>query len=77
LVHLELETGRRHQLRVQLAAEGCPIIGDEKYGARTNPAGRLGLHATFLQFQHPRTGAEMKFSSPMPKELAAHTPRPR
>ncbi len=77
LVHLELETGRRHQLRAQLAAEGCPIIGDEKYGAKTNPAGRLGLHATFLQFPHPRTGDEMKFSSPMPKDLVAHAPRQR
>ena len=43
LVELELETGRRHQIRVQLADVGCPIVGDEKYGAHTNPAHRLGL----------------------------------
>ena len=74
LVRLRLETGRRHQIRVQLAAEGCPIIGDEKYGAATDPAGRLGLHATFLRFTHPATREEMRFSSPLPRALAAHAP---
>ena len=49
LVELTLETGRRHQIRVQLASVGCPIIGDEKYGAKTDPAGRLGLHSSFLR----------------------------
>lgn len=71
LVHIRLETGRRHQIRVQLAAEGCPIIGDEKYGAKSNPAERLGLHATFLKFPHPHTGHPMEFTSPLPKTLAA------
>jgi 23S rRNA pseudouridine1911/1915/1917 synthase len=75
LVQLRLETGRRHQIRVQLAAEGCPIIGDEKYEAKTNPASRLGLHATFLKFPHPVTGATLQFISPMPKDLAAHAPK--
>ncbi|MFA7343846.1 MAG: RluA family pseudouridine synthase [Terrimicrobiaceae bacterium] len=74
LVHLRLETGRRHQIRVQLAAEGCPIIGDEKYGAVTDPAGRLGLHATFLKFFHPATREEMRFTSPLPRTLNAHAP---
>lgn len=70
LVSLRLETGRRHQIRVQLKDRGCPIVGDEKYGARTDPAGRLGLHACNLEFPHPVTGERMKFSSPLPKELA-------
>lgn len=74
LVRLRLETGRRHQIRVQLAAEGCPIIGDKKYDAVSDPAGRLGLHATFLQFPHPVTGEEMRFSSPLPKSLSVHAP---
>lgn len=74
LVQLRLETGRRHQIRVQLAAEGCPVIGDEKYGAATDPAGRLGLHATFLKFSHPVTREEMRFSSPLPRALSAHAP---
>lgn len=74
LVRLRLETGRRHQIRVQLAAEGCPIIGDEKYGATSDPAGRLGLHATFLKFSHPATREDMQFSSPLPRALGAHAP---
>jgi len=69
LVELTLETGRRHQIRVQLAHAGCPIVGDEKYGAKTNPAGRLGLHACFLRFRHPVTGDELRFTSPLPKAL--------
>lgn len=71
LVELKLQTGRRHQIRVQLAEAGCPIVGDEKYDARTNPAKRLALHATALSFPHPETGAEMSFTSPMPKPLIA------
>jgi len=70
LVELTLETGRRHQIRVQLAHAGCPVVGDEKYGAKTNPAGRLGLHACFLRFRHPVTGDELRFTSPLPKPLA-------
>jgi len=75
LLELRLETGRRHQIRVQLAAEGCPIIGDEKYASRSDPAGRLGLHATFLRFKHPITTEYLRFRSPFPKDLAAHAPR--
>ncbi len=71
LVELTLETGRRHQIRVQLANAGCPIIGDEKYGAKTDPAARLGLHATILAFPHPATGAPLRFLSPLPKVLVA------
>ena len=70
LVELVPETGRRHQLRVHLADTGCPIIGDQKYGARTNPAGRLGLHATSLQFSHPLSGGVLRFESPLPEALA-------
>lgn len=69
LVELTLETGRRHQIRVQLADLGCPIVGDEKYGAKSDPAKRLGLHACGLRFPHPETGREMKFESPTPKDL--------
>ena len=71
LVELTLETGRRHQIRVHLAHAGCPIVGDEKYESRTNPARRLGLHATGLRFRHPATGEELRFDSPLPKPLAA------
>ena len=70
LVELTLVTGRRHQIRVQLSSVGCPIVGDEKYGAKSDPAGRLGLHSCFLRFPHPVTGQELRFTSPLPKSLA-------
>ena len=70
LVELTLETGRRHQIRVQLAEAGCPIIGDQKYGAKSNPAKRLGLHSSALRFPHPVTGKDMIFTCPPPKDLA-------
>jgi len=70
LVELTLETGRRNQIRVHLADAECPIVGDRKYGARTNPARRLGLHASSLQFHHPTTGKLLKLESPLPKALA-------
>ncbi len=70
LVQLTLDTGRRHQIRVQLADAGCPVVGDKKYGAKSDPAKRLALHACKLRFKHPATGAEMLFESPLPKDLA-------
>jgi len=69
LVELTLETGRRHQIRVQLAEAGCPIVGDKKYGAQTNPIKRIALHATSLRFVHPVTREEMRFDSPLPGDL--------
>ena len=70
LVELSLETGRRNQIRVHLADAGCPIVGDAKYGARTDPVGRLGLHATSLAFNHPSSCERLKFESPLPRVLA-------
>jgi 23S rRNA pseudouridine1911/1915/1917 synthase len=70
LVDLTLETGRRLQIRVHLAEAGCPVVGDKKYGAQTNPAKRLGLHSWTLRFPHPVTHQELRFESPLPAELA-------
>ncbi len=70
LVELTLETGRRHQIRVHLADAGCPVVGDDKYGAKTDPAKRLSLHAWTLRFPHPVTKEEMRFESALPAELA-------
>jgi RluA family pseudouridine synthase len=70
LIKLTPETGRRNQIRVHLADAGCPIIGDRKYGARTNPARRLGLHASSLQIEHPLSGELLRFESPLPQDLA-------
>jgi len=66
LLDVTLGTGRRHQIRVQLAAAGHPVVGDRAYGATTDPLKRLCLHATTLGFIHPETGARMRFESPAP-----------
>ena len=70
LVELTLETGRRHQIRVHLNDAGCPIVGDKKYGAKSDPAKRMALHSCQLRFLHPVTGNELRFESPLPKDLA-------
>lgn len=70
LIELKLETGRRNQIRVHLADAECPIVGDRKYGACTNPARRLGLHASSLEFKHPSSGELLRFVSPLPRDLA-------
>jgi 23S rRNA pseudouridine1911/1915/1917 synthase len=69
LVEVRLETGRKHQIRVHLSGLGTPIIGDPQYGAKTNPAGRLGLHAWRLAFDHPLTGGRVEVESPLPGVL--------
>lgn len=69
LVELELETGRKNQIRVHMSHIGHPIAGDIKYDARSNPANRLCLHAQSIEFEHPTTGELMSFSSNLPKEL--------
>ncbi len=70
LLELTLETGRRNQIRVHLADANCPLIGDHKYEAHTNPARRLGLHAASLKLKHPLTGDLLEFESPLPDVLA-------
>ena len=71
LIELTLETGRKHQIRVQMAGLGHPIVGDSKYGANTDPARRLALHSCELKFRHPESGAAMGFRSPLPDRLKA------
>jgi 23S rRNA pseudouridine1911/1915/1917 synthase len=64
LVEMEPSTGRRHQLRLQLASRGCPIVGDRLYGSRLPcPAGGLALHATKLAIDHPVSGQRMAFEA--------------
>ena len=61
---LELETGRRGQIRAQLAAIGHPIVGDRRYGATRDPIRRVALHATRLGFTHPHGGRVRYESAP-------------
>ena len=66
LVELQPSTGRRHQLRLQLAARGCPIVGDRLYGARLpHPAG-IALHARGLRLAHPVSGAAVVLTAAWP-----------
>lgn len=66
LLQLRLETGRKNQIRVHCSEAGFPIVGDEKYGAKTNPFKRLALHAHILGFLHPISQKAMRFQSPFP-----------
>lgn len=61
LVKVELLTGRTHQIRVQFASRGYPLLGDGKYGARDNE--KIHLHSSFLSFPHPTTGKITEFYS--------------
>ena len=66
VLDLDLGTGRRHQIRVQLAEMGHPIVGDSTHGARPDRRGRLCLHACRLGFIHPRSGEHLHFESAPP-----------
>lgn len=68
LLEVELLTGRHHQIRCQLAAIGCPIKGDLKYGAkRSNPDGSICLHARQITFVHPVRKEPLTITAPVPK----------
>lgn len=67
LLEVQLETGRHHQIRAQLAHMGCVIKGDLKYGAgRSNPDASIGLHARRAQFTHPVTQTALSIEAPVP-----------
>ena len=69
LLEIELITGRHHQIRAQLAAIGCSIKGDLKYGsARSNPDGSISLHSRSIEFNHPVTKANLKIEAPVPED---------
>ncbi|MCM1292351.1 MAG: RluA family pseudouridine synthase [Bacteroides sp.] len=71
LLEVELDTGRKNQIRVHMKDLGHPISGDRKYGANSSPLRRLCLHAQTLRFIHPTTHKEMNFSTPVPKSFAS------
>ncbi|NDV46565.1 RluA family pseudouridine synthase [Paludibacter sp. 221] len=69
LLQIELETGRKNQIRVHMQSIEHPIVGDKKYGAKTNPIGRVALHARILEFYHPVTRKVVKFETPVPRNF--------
>ena len=69
-MHCRLHTGRTHQIRVHLASQGHPLVGDQLYGGR--PAlglSRQALHAARLAFAHPVSGERLSFEAPLPDDL--------
>jgi len=69
LIEVALETGRHHQIRVQLASIGCPIKGDLKYGFdRSNKDASISLHARNLHFTHPVSNETINVTAPLPKD---------
>ena len=73
LIEVELLTGRKHQIRVQMSSIGCPIKGDLKYGdKRSNPDGSISLIARRIRFVHPVSGKEIDLTAPVPDERVWH-----
>ncbi len=73
LLEIQLETGRHHQIRCQLAKIGCPVKGDLKYGfPRSNPDGGISLHARGISFVHPVSKKEINITAPTPDEPLWH-----
>jgi 23S rRNA pseudouridine1911/1915/1917 synthase len=70
LLEVVLETGRTHQIRVQLAEAGFPVFGDPVYGLASAALPRQGLHATRLAFPRPADGARIAIEAPLPDDLA-------
>lgn len=69
LAAISIDTGRKNQIRVHMSEMGCPIAGDKKYGARTNPIHRLALHADKLVIYLPHLEKEMEFRLPVPSKF--------
>ncbi|HYW94411.1 MAG TPA: RluA family pseudouridine synthase [Bacteroidales bacterium] len=78
LLEVELHTGRHHQIRAQLAAIGCPIKGDLKYGfPRSNKSGGISLHAREISFTHPVKGTPLQIvAKPPADDIFGTFPRP-
>ncbi len=77
-IELRPTTGRSHQLRVQVASRGLPIVGDRKYGARStllaeDGVGRVALHARSLTFRHPTTKVSLSLLAPVPADWPSRT----
>jgi len=69
LLKVNLETGRKHQVRVHMKELGHSIVGDKKYGSTINPIDRIALHALVLAFTHPITKEHLRFETAIPRKL--------
>lgn len=67
LLEIELETGRKHQIRVQMSAAGCPILGDQKYGSKAKFAKGIALHSYRLRIEHPTKKETLDFEAQPPE----------
>lgn len=76
LVEARPSTGRKHQIRIQLAERGLSILGDARYGTRDPRAGRVMLHALRLELTHPVTRAPLAIESPYPPDFERLVTRP-
>ena len=72
LLEINLLTGRKHQIRVQLADHDLPIVGDRKYGGDQSGEGRLALHAKSIRFEHPHSGKRCFFETETPSIFSAY-----
>ncbi|MDA0648815.1 MAG: RluA family pseudouridine synthase [archaeon] len=66
LIHITIDTGKRHQIRMAMKDLGCPVVGDELHESTANPLNRVCLHATALEFLHPQSDAPVRFTSKVP-----------
>lgn len=66
LVRIAIDTGRRHQIRMAMKSLGSPVVGDDLHGAKTDPMGRVCLHASSLEFLHPQTDEPVRFETRVP-----------
>jgi 23S rRNA pseudouridine1911/1915/1917 synthase len=67
LLEVQLETGRKNQIRVHMQSLGHSVVGDKRYGSTKDPMGRLGLHARVLSFRHPVTEQVLRFETEIPQ----------
>ena len=75
LLEVTLETGRKHQIRVQLAERSLPILGDRKYGSRTTFSDGIALHAREISFEHPTRDEVIRLLAPPPQAWKTYLPR--
>lgn len=77
LLKIDLMSGKKHQIRVQLADQGCPVVGDKKYGTGEKGTKRLMLHAGSLTIKHPYSHEWMTFETPLPGYFEALVKGPK